>query len=226
MASGAGGGGGGGGRAAPSLAQLLLRRKVLDTAPTALQRTLNTVDLTLLGMGATLGAGAYVLVGVVAKTKASAEGRRGAAEGQNCIKSTGFSPCLHLPSSAVMLCAFWLLNGTCLAPETGLVCARARARCLCHCLPEPRLAPRLCRRAPSPPHLQAGPAIILSFLVSGCASILSALCYAEFGARVPRAGSAYVYSYVTVGEVLAWTTGWQVSCAHIYLTTAHCSHHS
>ncbi len=56
----------------------------------------------------------------------------------------------------------------------------------------------------------AGPGIILSFVLSGATCALAALCYAEFSTMIPAAGSAYTYSYATLGEFLAWLTGWNL----------------
>ena len=67
----------------------------------------------------------------------------------------------------------------------------------------------------------AGPAIMLSFVVAGIGCALAAFCYAEFASMAPVAGSAYTYAYATLGELLAWIIGWDLileyamSCATV-----------
>jgi len=56
----------------------------------------------------------------------------------------------------------------------------------------------------------AGPALVLSFLLLGGACALAGLCYAELAAMIPQAGSAYAYSYATLGELVAWIIGWDL----------------
>ncbi|EIJ80847.1 amino acid transporter [Bacillus methanolicus MGA3] len=56
----------------------------------------------------------------------------------------------------------------------------------------------------------AGPALVLSFILSGLACVFAALCYAEFASTVPVSGSAYTYSYATFGELIAWVLGWDL----------------
>jgi basic amino acid/polyamine antiporter, APA family len=56
----------------------------------------------------------------------------------------------------------------------------------------------------------AGPALMLSFLLAGLAAALAALSYAEFASMLPTSGSAYVYAYATLGELVAWFIGWNV----------------
>ncbi len=66
----------------------------------------------------------------------------------------------------------------------------------------------------------AGPALILSFVFAGIACLFTALCYAEFASMVPVAGSAYTYSYVTLGELFAWIIGWDLVLEYTLIVTA------
>jgi basic amino acid/polyamine antiporter, APA family len=56
----------------------------------------------------------------------------------------------------------------------------------------------------------AGPAVILSFLISGSACAFAALCYTELSSSIPVTGSAYNYAYATMGEIVAWIIGWDL----------------
>ena len=59
-------------------------------------------------------------------------------------------------------------------------------------------------------HETAGPAVLISFLIAGVASAAAALSYAEFAGLIPKAGSAYTYGYVVLGEVVGWFIGWDL----------------
>src|SRR5258708_22394327 len=57
----------------------------------------------------------------------------------------------------------------------------------------------------------AGPALMLAFVLSGLGCAFAGLCYAEFAAMIPLAGSAYTYAYATLGEIFAWIIGWDLT---------------
>src|SRR2546425_12064486 len=57
---------------------------------------------------------------------------------------------------------------------------------------------------------RAGPSVVLAFLVAGIGCAFAGLCYAEFASMIPIAGSAYTYSYATMGELVAWIIGWDL----------------
>ena len=62
----------------------------------------------------------------------------------------------------------------------------------------------------------AGPAIVLSFILAGAGCLFAGLCYAEFASMIPIAGSAYTYSYATLGEFIAWIIGWDLVLEYLF----------
>lgn len=65
----------------------------------------------------------------------------------------------------------------------------------------------------------AGPAIALSFILSGVGCLFAGLCYAEFSSMIPIAGSAYTYAYATMGELLAWIIGWDLILEYLFASS-------
>ncbi|QWP75852.1 amino acid permease [Lysobacter sp. K5869] len=64
--------------------------------------------------------------------------------------------------------------------------------------------------------IHAGPAVVLSFIFAGIACAFAGLCYAEFAAMLPVSGSAYSYSYATLGELVAWFIGWNLVLEYLF----------
>lgn len=62
----------------------------------------------------------------------------------------------------------------------------------------------------------AGPAVVLSFVLAGIACAFAGLCYAEFASMIPISGSAYTYSYATMGEFVAWIIGWDLILEYLF----------
>lgn len=62
----------------------------------------------------------------------------------------------------------------------------------------------------------AGPAIVISFIISGVACLFAGLCYAEFASMIPISGSAYTYAYATMGEFIAWIIGWDLILEYLF----------
>jgi len=64
--------------------------------------------------------------------------------------------------------------------------------------------------------LYAGPAIVISFIIAGLGCVFAGLCYAEFASMIPISGSAYTYTYATMGEGMAWAIGWNLILEYLF----------
>src|ERR1700720_181691 len=64
--------------------------------------------------------------------------------------------------------------------------------------------------------LYAGPSIMLSYVLAGIGCLFAGLCYAEFASMIPIAGSAYTYGYATLGELVAWIIGWDLTLEYAF----------
>ncbi|MGH7890723.1 MAG: amino acid permease, partial [Thermodesulfobacteriota bacterium] len=62
----------------------------------------------------------------------------------------------------------------------------------------------------------AGPAISLSFVLSGFGCVFAGLCYAEMASMIPVSGSAYTYAYATLGQFIAWVIGWDLVLEYLF----------
>lgn len=67
--------------------------------------------------------------------------------------------------------------------------------------------------------VHAGPAIVLSFILSGLGCVFAGFCYSEFSSMIPIAGSAYTYSYATLGEFIAWIIGWDLILEYLFASS-------
>ncbi len=65
----------------------------------------------------------------------------------------------------------------------------------------------------------AGPALVLSFIISAVGCVFAGLCYAEFASMIPISGSAYTYAYATLGEFMAWIIGWDLILEYLFASS-------